>query len=422
MRAVMAWQAAAAAFLPTPAAAAESEVPPAESPAASLPAAPVSGADFHVVDPVQGDGLMRYSVVQSRFGVLGAYGRLALAGRLREVAALSEASRTTDIAVIAGAVGGSVQGNLRTVAGFASNPLGTAIGIPKGISHLFRGYAARARELSARSGAKAGRQPTEDTAADLGADARRYANRCFGVTARERGWYLQLGADPYTDNELLRRTVHHLAKVDAATRLGLKFAGVPGLPYAGELRRAMDAIDNADPAVRRARRRAVLAGYGLGGQEIHRFDDSLLLSPTRQQLLEDAAASLAEVDGRAELFGHAMTLSSEQAVQVFVHSLLLRARLHAQRPLARILAGPALPAAQLANGGVLVAAAFGAAYWIEPVAGLFATLRAPLPDGAQAPELWVSGEISPPAAAELTALVWSVDGGADSGPERQALP
>ena len=276
--------------------------------------------------------------------------------------------------------------------------------------------------MSARSGAKAGWQPTEDTAADLGADARRYANRCLGVTARERGWYLQLGADPYTDNELLRRTVHHLAKVDAATRLGLKFAGVPGLPYAGERCRAMDAIDNADPAVRRARRRAVLAGYGLGGQEIHRFDDSLLLSPTRQQLLEDAAASLAEVDGRAELFGHAMTLSSEQAVQVFVHSLLLRARLHAQRPLARILAGPALPAAQLANGGVLVAAAFGAAYWIEPVAGLFATLRAPLPDGAQAPELWVSGEISPPAAAELTALVWSVDGGADSGPERQALP
>ena len=35
---------------------------------------------------------------------------------------------------------------------------------------------------------------------------------------------------------------------------------------------------------------AVLAGYGLGGQEIRRFDDSLLLSPTRQQLLEDAAA------------------------------------------------------------------------------------------------------------------------------------
>src|SRR5258708_40347945 len=65
---------------------------------------------------------------------------------------------------------------------------------------------------------------------DLKADATRYAARYLGVTAAERLDYQELGVDPYTNNELLRKTVHHLAKVDATVNLGMHFVGIPGVP------------------------------------------------------------------------------------------------------------------------------------------------------------------------------------------------
>ena len=76
----------------------ELETVPDRAPAQLLPAVMVSGADFHVVDPVHGDGLMNHFVLDSRFGSFDAYGRAALAVRIREVAALSELSKTSDVA------------------------------------------------------------------------------------------------------------------------------------------------------------------------------------------------------------------------------------------------------------------------------------------------------------------------------------
>src|SRR5258708_12610088 len=82
---------------------------------------------------------------------------------------------------------------------------------------------------------------------DLKADATRYAARYLGVTAAERRYYQELGVDPYTNNELLRKTVHHLAKADATVNLAMHFVGIPGVPYLGHLNPAMDAIYTHDP-------------------------------------------------------------------------------------------------------------------------------------------------------------------------------
>src|SRR5258708_34059760 len=116
---------------------------------------------------------------------------------------------------------------------------------------------------------------------DLEADASAYAARYVGVTAAERRYYQELGVVPYTNNELLRKAVHHLAKVDAAVNLGMHFVGIPGVPYLGDVKRAMDAIYTEDPAVLRARQRATLAGYGLTTAGSHRFENTLFLGPTR---------------------------------------------------------------------------------------------------------------------------------------------
>ena len=387
----------------------EFETPPLEAPAASLSPAMVSGENFKVFDPVQSDGLMRHYVIDSRFGVFRAYGRVALALRLNEIRALTTISKTSEAAVVTQAVGQGVEGQIKTVGQVVKNPVGTVAGIPKGIAHLFGGYAAQAKELSARaeksggSGGGAGQ-----VASDVKADAGKYADRYLGIGSAERRWYQQLNVDPYTDNEALRKSVHHLAQVEAATNVGMHFAAIPGIPYIGEVQRAMSAIYTEDPAVLRQKRHDTLAGFGLSSAEIARFESTLLLSPTRQVLLVDAVKALDGVEGRAELIRHALGVTDEQEVQVFLRSAALLVRAHHEQPVARILPGLRVPTAQLATGRVQVFAAVESVYYTEEVAGYEQGILAAVPTDATGHELWIAGSVSALARRAFEAHGWEV--------------
>jgi hypothetical protein len=351
---------------------------------------------------------MHHYVLVSRFGNFAAYGRTALAVRVREVSALNRIAKTTDVDVVVKTVTGRVQSDAKTIAQAAGNPVKTVVGIPKGVSHLFNGYKAQANELSQQVQQHGGPGEISHVARDAKADAARYAARYLGVSAAERRYYQQLGVDPYTNNEALRKAVHHLAKIDAAVNLGMHFVGIPGVPYLGDVKRAMDAIYNEDPAVLRARQRATLAGYGLNTAEIKRFENTLLLSPTRQSLLAEYAKSLVGVAGRDELFRHAMSLTSEPETEVFLQSTGLLVRLHTRRPVNRIVSGLRLPTAQFGDGGIVVLGAFDAVYWTEDVAEDEEALHALFPGSAGRLELWVSGTLSPRASSELSARGWEV--------------
>jgi hypothetical protein len=384
------------------------ETPPEEPAAASLPPELAAGPGFHISEPVMADGLMHHYVMVSSFGDFPAYGRVALAVRVRELAALTQISKTTDVDVVVKTVKRRVQGDAKTITQAAGNPVKIVVGIPKGVSHLFGGYKAQASEVSERLEHREASGGTAKVARDVKVDATRYAERYLGVSAAERRYYQQLGVDPYTNNVVLRKAVRRLAKVDATVNLGMHFVGIPGVPYLGDVRRAMDAIYNEDPAVLRARQRTTLAGYGLNPAEIRRFENTLLLSPTRQSLLAQFAKSLDGVGGRDELFRHAMGLTSEEEVQVFLQSADLLVRLHARRPVRRILAGLRLPTAQFADGRIAVVGAFDAVYWTEDVATYEAALHALLPVGSNSLELWVSSTLSPRARNELAVRGWDV--------------
>jgi hypothetical protein len=384
------------------------DVPPEEPASASLPPELVAGADFHVSEPVQADGFMHHYVIVSKFGEFHAYGRTALAVRVREIEALTKIAKTSDVDVVVKTVTRRVHGDAKTMTQVVGNPVKTVVGIPKGVSHLFSGYKAQASEMSDSVQHHGEPGGSSSAAHDVKADAVRYTDRYLGVSAAERRYYQQLGVDPYTDNTVLRKAVHHLAQVDAAVNLGMHFVGIPGVPYLGDVRRAMDAIYNEDPAVLRARRRATLAGYGLSAGEIQRFENTLLLSPTRQSLLAEYAKSLDGVAGRDELFRHALSLTTEQEAEVFMQSTGMLVRLHAHRPVSGILAGLRLPAAQLADGGIVVPGAIDALYWTEDVALDEAALHALLPSSSGKLELWVSGTVSTRARRELESRGWDV--------------
>ena len=141
-----------------------------------------------------------------------------------------------------------------------------------------------------------------------------------------------------------------------------------------------------------------------------------------QAVLIEAVKTFNGVAGREELLRHASTVSSEEEIGVFLSSTRLLLKFHARTQVARILAGPRLPTAQLADGGVEVFGAFDAMQWTEEVAGYERTLRQTLPADAPLRELWLLGSVSPRARAALTELGWTVHDHADEALAPAASP
>jgi hypothetical protein len=386
------------------------DVPADEGPGVSLTPVQVSGKNFKIRDPVHSDGLMHRYVIESRFGEFEAYGRDALDLRLREIAALTEISETSESEVALKAVARGVEEDVKSVVSVVTNPVDTVLGIPRGIGHLLGGYRARGGELadkvktSGNSDAEGNGKPSADQAKGL---ARKYVDRYMGLSKAERRWYAKLDIDPYTRNEVLRRAVRRLAKVDSGVSFGMKFVAA-GVPYAGEARRALDAIYNEDPAVLRKKRREALASFGLTPAEVERFENTLLLDPTRQQALVDAMKTLEGVSGREELLRTAMSVTSEVEAEVFLRSARLLLHMHARRPIAGIVAGLRLPCAKFPDGRVAVFGAFDAVQWTTEVAGYEGALLDSLPADTPAREVWLSGTISPRARAALEQRGWEV--------------
>jgi hypothetical protein len=388
---------------------------PDRSPGELLPAAMVAGTDFHVTDPVHGDGLMNRFVLASRFGQFEAYGRAALAIRIHEVAALTELAKTSDVQVAAGGVVQGVKSEVKTATTVVTHPVQTVSGVPKGIAHLFGGYKAQGQEAVTEAKSDASSSGGESSAsvarktADKGAKAARsYAERYLGITAAEREYYKKLGVDPYTDNQVLRDAIRKDAKISAAAGFGMKFVGVPGLAGIGLTQRAVDAIYNEDPAVIRERTRKKLAGFGLSAAEIESFMNAPRLSPTRQVVLLSAAQALEGVAQRGELFRHAIGLTSEEEVQVYLRSVGLLVKAHADHPVESVVAGLRLPAARRADHGVVVCGAFEAVYWTQDVASAEEQLRKALPSEGTARELWIAGTLSERARGALHDRGWAL--------------
>ena len=404
------------------AAAVDFEIPAAEPAEASLTPTQIAGEGFHIQNPVHSDGLMHHYVVESRFGLFTAYGRDALAVRLREVAALTTIAKTSDTEVVLKSVSRGIEEDARSVVQVALNPVGTVIGIPKGIAHLFSGYKAEAGEIAAqvRQTSKGGDSHKGDShkkeggrAAQAEHAARQYADRYLGLSAAERRWYARLRVDPYANNEVLRRAIKRLARVDAAASFGVRFAPL-GVPFAGEVRRALDAIYNEDPAVLRKRRHEALAGFGLSASEMEGFENALLLTPTRQTLLVDAVQGLQGAEGRAELLRHAAAVTAEDEIEVFLSSTCLLQHFHSRSPVARVLAGLRVPTAQRADGHVMVFGAFDDVQWTEDVAAYEYAIREALPRDAGVRELWLAGIASPRAHDALAERGWEIHDGVEA--------
>ena len=365
------------------------------------------GPHYEVQSPVGSDGFLDAYRLKSDFGEWEVEGGALLAIRLKEVEALAELSELSKTKVFTDAVAEGVKratiGQVETVQAFAERPVETIKGVPQGLKRAWKTYSGAAseawsdaREAKAEGGGATTKEMTGKTV-DAG---KKYAAKYLGTSAAERRWAQKLGVDPYSSNEILMKQVKAVAKVDAAGRFGVRFAGIPSIPGLGYVRDLNKLVWETDPLELRRRNEAFLNGLGTTPETVQRFLDNSALSPTVQTLITEGLRQLEGVADRGRYIEQAGSIDSEPAAWAFTGGLRLLIASHKTRqPLVAALAGGAGPRAQSRDGAVLAGVAVDRLFWTEELAAGVDRFAKLVP-GAKL-ELVLAGEPTPRAREEL---------------------
>jgi hypothetical protein len=329
--------------------------------------------------------------------------------RVREIGALAELEELSKTEVfIKAAADAGVVAPLRTIKQFATHPIKTVTGIPRGIGRMFTRYSRQAGDavdstndaIADDDDSEPGEEEEDSNAAvDL-------TERFFGVTSSERAWAAKLGTDPYTSNEALRAAIKNVAWAERLGRFGVGFAGIPEIPGVDIVGDVTEAVWSKDPYELQDLNRARLEDTGADDELIEQYLESPWMSPSQQTLLTAAIAELKDVQGRGGILREALIARTEAEAGFFIKSMALLAWYHLnQDPFESVLTNTVIPAGITADGKVVLTLAADHIYWTDDVAEASDNLARLRPDRAEHPhEIWLLGTASPRSREELSAL------------------
>ena len=391
------------------------EVPQELNAADILSAELLNGEHHSVDDRVRNDGYLNYYIIKSDYGEFEAVSTAMVRTRVGEINALAELDDLTKTEVFIKAAADAGVGQLRTLKQFATHPVKTITGIPKGIGRMFKRYSRQAGEAAEATkefvaGEDEESEETNGEEADDSNKAVDLTESFFGVSKAERAWSQKLGTDPYSTNEILRAAIKEVAWAERLGRFGMGFAGVPEIPGADIIGTVNEAVWSKDPYELQDLNRARLVETGADEELIEKYLDNRRMSPSQQTLLSAAIAELAEVEGREGILRQALNPKSEAEVGFFIRSVTLLAWYHLnQSPIVSVITDAAIPAGTTDDGKLVLLFATDHIYWTEGIAQAASIYTALGVDAStDARELWFLGATSERCGHELTALGWEV--------------
>jgi len=380
-----------------------------------LPAELLQGAHHEVDGRVRNDGYLNYYTIRSVYGEFEAVGNPMLLTRIGEIEALVALDELSKTEVFAKAAVDAGVRQLRTVQDFATKPVETVKGIPKGIGNMFRRYSRMAGEaVDATKEYVAGddeevAKETEDSEGDEdeGSNAAVDLTESYmGVDKAQRNWARKLGTDPYSSNAVLQAAIKEVAWAERLGKFGMGFAGVPEIPGADIIGDVNEAVWGKDPYELRDLNQSRLVATGADELLIEQYLDNPRFTPSQSTLLTAAIAELEGVSGRDGILRQSLNPESEAEIKFFIRSLTTLAWYHRnQNPVVSVTTNKAIPAAHLGNGTIVVAFAVDHVNWTETVAQaaeLFAVPR------EQKREVWLLGTASERTTTELAKLGFDV--------------
>jgi hypothetical protein len=408
-------------FLLAPPAAisAEHEAAPTLAASEILPPELLAGDHHRVVEEVANDGYMNRYVIRSDFGELAAYGQTMLSVRVQEVTALAQLDELSKSRVFLDAVGEAARAPVETVKAFTDQPTETIKGIPGGVGRMFRSL-----KRDVDEGAEMVKQAKEKRAHDQeeGDEAKKervkeaedaskaYAKKYFGISKAERQWAEELGVDPYTNNEVLRKAIKSVARVDAAGTFGTRLA-MPRIPGVGYVAKLNTLVWSVDPRELREQNINRLRAAGATDEDIKGFFDHPWFSPTLQTVLITSSLELEGAKGLPLILELAKGVDSEDQAVFFVDTVRMLAGFHrTQGGLVRLVDGARVPAGLTPDGRLVLTLPTDSMFWTAEVADAAGETLPALAAGAAAQSrgLWLRGEVSSRAREGLEGLGWQV--------------
>jgi hypothetical protein len=377
------------------------EVPPPMSAQALLPQDWLKGPHHLVQDEVVNDGAQHHFLVSSDFGAFPATGTSMLRTRVIESEAIAALKDARQSEVFVDALKFQVLHPLRGVKMLLTDPGRVGSSVGGGLLE----FLAMPGRFSKFEGSDQEDSVTKST---------------IGFSYLKRKLAFQFGVDPYSSNPVLQDELNELTWIaftaDLAPQFGYLF--MPGgaiLWMSFSATRWTSYLDEQvrdySPSDLRALDRDKLQKMGVSEEDIHRFFLNALYSPRHSTIITTALDELTGVDDREAFLAVAREANSDELVLFYqqVAEMMRGYHLHVGA-VDRLLALPRIPALYTKNHALVVMLPVDYLFWTSRVAMVAQALTATMPSRPRIArrELWIAGNVSPPARRELEALGWTV--------------
>jgi hypothetical protein len=360
---------------------------PTFSAAQAIQGVPLHSADYSISDRVPVENFQYVFSVNTRWGPFRVMGSDLLRVRLREITAAAKLEGVNGAETAVESAGRTALKPLNTAKDRVTQPAQTIGDTVRGVGHIF-------------GTAKATMNATDPHGDSI------MASVTGGASARRKQAF-NLGVDPNTSFPPLADQLKRVATADAvgttSANVGMSFVAGPAgfaIGASGTVGQVREMLRDKTPADLEKEGRDLLAAMGVSEGTMNAFYANPNLSPTDKIVIVKVLESLGVFQGR-ELFVAGAAKASSIEMGFFYRHQAMLIQQYAKRvsPVSGFVSVGGAPMLMTANGTVS----------ILPVDYL--NWSVPLTEIASAShggELWITGNASPMATSQLSALGWKV--------------
>ena len=385
----------------------------------------LSGPNYKVDDIMVTHGFMNNFTIQSDFGEFTASGNEQLLYRLAEVRALATLQSASKTKAFSNALADSAKRPVETVKNIATDPVGTAKGIPDGIGRLFtrtkrivgdtyedvNEYVTEQNTES--DNPESENDPDEESVVDKSVDAgENYTKDQLGYNRAIRKLSKELQVDPYTDNVLLREAMGDMAWVMTAGSFAMGSV-IPSLPKGvSQLGDINDLVWDTNPLDLRIRNEKALREMGTREEVIETLYENPNFTTTTRTRFVASLETMKETRGLPILIEHAAFAQNKAEARFFGRmGETFAAYNQTRQKITQIMDTSVLPIGVTENKTLVYVVPVDFVLWTQKVSRSMDLVDNQLDNRAPGydVEFWVEGQISDLARQNISKNDWTVN-------------
>lgn len=322
----------------------------------------LKGPHFSVRESVPTSSGANEFVLESDYGVFEAGGNEMLLRRIKEIEAITQLKEVSRTDQFKNSLTAAAKGPLNAAKNVVEDPGGAFSSASKGLMKFMKRTGQTVKNVSKGEAEK----NSEGNSAE----------RAIGYTRAKRKIAVQMGVDPYSTNSALQKELDGIAWASWAG--GFAFSAAT-FPISGPAGAALGVskmsntigqlISEKSPSELKAINRLTLRAMGVNANDSEHFLNNTSFSPTQQTTFVLNLKALGDVANCGAFVHAAAETSSNEADALFcILTSELMGKIHADKPLARIIMLGDFPVCVAKDGTVVLALQWDCAAWTSAAA------------------------------------------------------